>query len=310
MAQASVRMFYQSVIDDVILNVREAFIDEGLDEQTLTELKQTWERKVIESKATEREIPVNRSIQPVQLQSSRVTPSFSDQLKTVASENMLAQTALHYTTQTGNESKPVATQNIPVKLNFTVPARLAQAGLHSLLATASGGGATMQIPQQQLTQLLQNSVLQAATRSNPVQPGAQQISGVQYQVLTAQQLQGTQQFTVAVPVAQPQKQPSTILQLDGANDDTSDEDEELSYSDPDEEEEAQDSAVDDDPLNSNDDESDEDPADVFDSDNVVVCQYDKIARSKNRWKFHLKDGIMNLHGKDYIFHKVMGDSEW
>lgn len=41
---------YQSVIDDVINNVRDAFLDDGLDEQVLAELKQTWERKLFESK--------------------------------------------------------------------------------------------------------------------------------------------------------------------------------------------------------------------------------------------------------------------
>lgn len=30
------------------------------------------------------------------------------------------------------------------------------------------------------------------------------------------------------------------------------------------------------PLNSEDDVSDEDPMDLFDTDNVVVCQYDKV----------------------------------
>lgn len=30
------------------------------------------------------------------------------------------------------------------------------------------------------------------------------------------------------------------------------------------------------PLNSEDDVSDEDPTDLFDTDNVVVCQYDKV----------------------------------
>lgn len=41
---------YQSVIDDVINSVRDAFLDDGLDEQVLAELKQTWERKLFESK--------------------------------------------------------------------------------------------------------------------------------------------------------------------------------------------------------------------------------------------------------------------
>jgi hypothetical protein len=30
------------------------------------------------------------------------------------------------------------------------------------------------------------------------------------------------------------------------------------------------------PLNSEDDVSDEDPTELFDTDNVVVCQYDKV----------------------------------
>nr|6MZM_W Chain W, Transcription initiation factor IIA subunit 1 [Homo sapiens] len=49
---------------------------------------------------------------------------------------------------------------------------------------------------------------------------------------------------------------------------------------------------------------------LMDTENVVVCQYDKIHRSKNKWKFHLKDGIMNLNGRDYIFSKAIGDAEW
>ncbi|MCJ8744043.1 hypothetical protein PDJAM_G00101590 [Pangasius djambal] len=64
------------------------------------------------------------------------------------------------------------------------------------------------------------------------------------------------------------------------------------------------------PLNSGDDVSDEEDQELFDTENVVVCQYDKIHRSKNKWKFHLKDGIMNLNGRDYVFSKAIGDAEW
>ncbi|KAG2457450.1 STON2 protein, partial [Polypterus senegalus] len=64
------------------------------------------------------------------------------------------------------------------------------------------------------------------------------------------------------------------------------------------------------PLNSEDDVSDEEGQELFDTENVVVCQYDKIHRSKNKWKFHLKDGIMNLNGRDYVFFKAIGDAEW
>lgn len=83
------------------------------------------------------------------------------------------------------------------------------------------------------------------------------------------------------------------------------------------------------PLNSEDDVTDEDSSELFETDNVVVCQYDKvtekecashtflltltsfqITRSRNKWKFYLKDGIMNIGGKDYVFQKSNGDAEW
>ncbi|OTF73790.1 transcription initiation factor IIA subunit 1-like protein [Euroglyphus maynei] len=59
-----------------------------------------------------------------------------------------------------------------------------------------------------------------------------------------------------------------------------------------------------------DDVSDEDPVELFETDNVVVCQYDKVTRTRNKWKFYFKDGIMNLKGKDYVFSRALGDAEW
>ncbi|CAH8825056.1 unnamed protein product [Trichobilharzia szidati] len=64
------------------------------------------------------------------------------------------------------------------------------------------------------------------------------------------------------------------------------------------------------PLNSGDDVSDEEPEVLFESDNVVVCQYDKIHRARNKWRFHLKDGIMSINGRDHVFQKAVGEAEW
>jgi hypothetical protein len=64
------------------------------------------------------------------------------------------------------------------------------------------------------------------------------------------------------------------------------------------------------PINSGDDVSDDDPQEVFETENVVICQYDKLSRVKTNWKFQLKDGIMNLNGKDYLFSRATGDAAW
>lgn len=44
---------YFAVIDDVIANVRDSFLDEGVDEQVLQEMKQVWTNKLMASKAVD-----------------------------------------------------------------------------------------------------------------------------------------------------------------------------------------------------------------------------------------------------------------
>lgn len=50
---------------------------------------------------------------------------------------------------------------------------------------------------------------------------------------------------------------------------------------------------------------------VFDAHSInFLLSTSQIHRSKNKWKFHLKDGIMNLNGRDFVFSKAIGDAEW
>lgn len=44
---------YKSVIEDVVTSVREAFVDDGVDEQVLMDLKSMWERRLQESRAVD-----------------------------------------------------------------------------------------------------------------------------------------------------------------------------------------------------------------------------------------------------------------
>eukprot|EP00850_Spirogloea_muscicola_P005705 SM000026S08954 [mRNA] locus=s26:639697:642111:- [translate_table: standard] len=58
------------------------------------------------------------------------------------------------------------------------------------------------------------------------------------------------------------------------------------------------------PLGEDDDEDDledgpegeEEPA----TDHLVLAQFDKVSRAKNKWRCTLKDGVMNLNGKDIL----------
>lgn len=52
------------MIDDVISGVRDSFLDEGIDEQVLQEMKQVWTRKLLESKAVETSLESQEPQQP------------------------------------------------------------------------------------------------------------------------------------------------------------------------------------------------------------------------------------------------------
>ncbi|KAJ3395118.1 NME NM23 member 5 [Chytriomyces hyalinus] len=59
-------------------------------------------------------------------------------------------------------------------------------------------------------------------------------------------------------------------------------------------------------LDSNDDDDDSDP----ELNDMILCQYEKVNRTKNKWKCVFKDGIVHVNGKDYLFHKASADFEW
>jgi len=84
-----------------------------------------------------------------------------------------------------------------------------------------------------------------------------------------------------------------ISQVDGEDDD---DDDDLNY---------------DDNINSDlDDDDDDDNDDENETEHLILCQYEKVTRIKNKWKCSLKDGIINVNGKDYLFQKATGDFEW
>ncbi|KAK3396407.1 transcription factor IIA, alpha/beta subunit [Sordaria brevicollis] len=84
-------------------------------------------------------------------------------------------------------------------------------------------------------------------------------------------------------------------QLDGNDDDDDDEfDEDAINSDLD------------DPEDERDDDDEEDEASGW----IMLCLYDKVQRVKNKWKCTLKDGVLTVNGKEYVFHKANGEYEW
>ncbi|XP_075904446.1 transcription initiation factor IIA subunit 1 isoform X2 [Nelusetta ayraudi] len=385
---------YKSVIEDVINEVRELFLDEGVDEQVLLELKTLWENKLLQSKAvegfhTEEQAALQAAqqhhqqpqhVQQVQQVQQVTQPAQSQQIVLPAQQQPQApqqqvivqdsKMLQHMSTTGMSAAATAATLALPTGVTPCQQLITSQGQL--LQVFRAPNGTQYIIPQTQQPILLQQQMQHGGVQApviqqvlTPLQGGLPQQTGViiqppqivlasgnkvpgntQHQLMQAAaaitqqqqqpsqaamaQVQQVQQAqAAAVPQAaapqqqqqqqqaQPQaQQPPMMLQVDGAGDTSSeeDEDEEEEYDEDEEEEKdkdgGEDGQVEEEPLNSGDDVSDEEDNELFDTENVVVCQYDKIHRSKNKWKFHLKDGIMNLNGRDYVFSKAIGDAEW
>ncbi|XP_017473556.1 PREDICTED: transcription initiation factor IIA subunit 1-like, partial [Rhagoletis zephyria] len=387
--------FYKSVIDDVVSNVRELFLDDGVDEQVIQELKKLWEEKIAETKATDHPTVAQPSTTTTNSKSNNskksaaaaaaaaaaaIAAASSNSTSAATSNSLNAAAASGATSSSSaaggqtsviksnpNHVKNGPSNNSPVgrvkddsqqndqpmgtaatssdrpaiqEIN-KYPALVNSAtGQKMVLLPQHSGSFVMGMPgnpqatsyvltQEMLSQMGFQGVSNNAFNLTAGQPLLPQglPSTIQYAARAAAPIsqQATIGFVPGQVVGQtPGQAPNAVAnarvaQLDGHNDDSSsDDDDEDEYRDNDDDDnddemndEENDGGIEDEePLNSGDDVSDEDPNELFDTDNVVVCQYDKITRSRNKWKFHFKDGIMNLHGKDYVFQKAVGDAEW
>ena len=46
------------------------------------------------------------------------------------------------------------------------------------------------------------------------------------------------------------------------------------------------------------------------TDDLLVCQFEKVAHVKDRWKIILKDGILRVNNKDFVFSRAIGEFDW
>ncbi|KAK7413248.1 transcription factor IIA subunit alpha [Neonectria punicea] len=63
-------------------------------------------------------------------------------------------------------------------------------------------------------------------------------------------------------------------------------------------------------LDDPEDDRDDDEVDDEGLGHIMLCMYDKVQRVKNKWKCTLKDGVLTVNGKEYVFHKATGEYEW
>jgi len=62
-------------------------------------------------------------------------------------------------------------------------------------------------------------------------------------------------------------------------------------------------------LNSGDDDSDDDEQ-AIQTDNLMLCVYDKVRHQKSKWSCQFRHGLLHLAGRDYVFQKGTGNFDW
>ncbi|KAH8306426.1 hypothetical protein KR018_011102, partial [Drosophila ironensis] len=354
---------YHAVIEDVISNVRDAFLDEGVDEQVLQEMKQIWRNKLLASKAVELS-PDEGSHPPPIVANNPKAANAKAKKAAAASSAGASQAQMSGTSAGASQMGDKLALKSPVtmasgsgmknglmahkqEVNSQNPPPLHPTGAALLQKhqQASGGG---QAPIPIVASLDPNRIMpvnitlpspagsaSSESRVLTIQVPASALQENQLtQILTAHLISSImslpttlassvlqQHVNAALSNVNQQKSLAAAKQLDGAldsseedeseeSDDNIDNDDDDDLDKDDDEDVEHEDAAEEEPLNSEDDVTDEDSADMFETENVIVCQYDKITRSRNKWKFYLKDGIMNMRGKDYVFQKSNGDAEW
>ncbi|KAG2174133.1 hypothetical protein INT43_004153 [Umbelopsis isabellina] len=335
MSNSIVSNVYRHVIDDVINQVRGDFEEMGIDDNILNELQRSWETKVARSRvanfmvneegyydqeASQAGLSADSNqlqYPPVTIHESLSTSAAAASLATMASGSVSARRDMSegdnqnrnpgyvnpnsYTGMMQSSNMPNGEFAMP-NMNMSSPSislnqntQLPTNG-RSNIPQQDGAGdedsITEDIDSQIATSILERHMQDANDDPNGFDISAFNQTGKlipvdelpeQYQKL----VRDAKERAIAAGALSPSYR---IPQLDGDADE------------PDEDE-----------INSeldDSDDDDDDPEGTEDLEHIILCLYDKVTRTKNKWKCVLKDGIMLVNGRDYLFHRANGDFEW
>ncbi|CAO3681065.1 unnamed protein product [Rhizopus microsporus] len=343
MSNAIVANVYRYVIDEVINQVRGDFEDMGIDEFVLQELQRSWESKVARSRVANfgfiRDEPfyddehsdmpapssngvhandnVDNNSHPILQyphnqdynQNATSAPSVASLANLAASNSRLQQQQQQ---QQPNFGLPPPPRMIPDPSTLTSPYHVMQPPLNNnnnanpqnnqLPELQLPGIARRNLPQndgacdelttEEIDKHIEDIIQSSQTHSeeDTITFSATSFSG---EPIALDSLPEHVKQLIKDIKGKTKKSNVKILQLDGEDD---------------EEEGRGDDDINSD-LDDTDDENEEGEGGE-EIEHIILCLYDKVTRTKNKWKCVLKDGIMLVNGRDYLFHRATGDFEW
>jgi len=283
---------YRSVIDDVITNMRSDFDDYGVSDEVLSLLQDKWETKIIASGVAEFEpppqppppaqphynpIPTGQQHHP-QAHGYSLPPVHHTFVKTEPVDRPYVSLAPHPQQMQQYMLPPMkgrpAGQSVLALPRGAPPARPAsQTSPPNKIGTPSGGGNGGRIPQ------LDGPSYSSESKAEPPPILGPRIPQVDGPASTASSSEGDSPSASGSPA---KSQQATGEEINSDLDDS----------------------------DSENDNGDDVAGSGHPDQDIVFCTYDKVARVKNKWKCTLKDGMIHVNGKDYLFAKCNGEFEW
>ncbi|KAI6134740.1 transcription factor IIA alpha beta subunit [Pisolithus croceorrhizus] len=313
---------YRQVIDEVIAAVKPEFDEFGVSEDVLADLQHKWQSKVIASRVADFEPPQQPSQHPVYpahpIHMMQHHPHYPPPHNPYVPPQQQAQ-------PTQVKTEPVDNRYIlsaPTGVSYALPP-LPGPQLNGVKAPAYPGGQQGVLSFPPHPAQLARPTATPRTYAPPAPTTQAPSSSAQTTVIQTQQGTPPQ----PTPSVQP-RPPSTSQKIPQADGPSSSESgspsppPNQSYaprpSHPSLPQPSQTSGTqpgDSEAINSDLDDSDtegeEDAEEGGQGDtDIVFCTYDKVGRVKNKWKCILKDGMIHVNGKDYVFAKCTGEFEW
>ncbi|EJS41637.1 toa1p [Saccharomyces arboricola H-6] len=280
MSNSEASRAYEIIVESVVNEVREDFENAGIDEQTLQDLKNIWQKKLTETKVTTfswdnqfNEGNINGSVQN-DLNFNLATPSINSNEFNIKEENGSTDGLILPNINASNGMLNTGGNTAGTNNNASTNTN-ANTDVNKNVNTAGESNVEVK-PEIELT--IENANINTVEN---VDGEEEKNEGEQKQEEEKSRKEKEQIEQVKLQAKKEKR--SALLDTDEVGSELDDSDDDYLIS-----------------------EGEEDGPD----ENLMLCLYDKVTRTKARWKCSLKDGVVTINRNDYTFQKAQVEAEW
>ena len=283
MSSSEASKIYELIVETVINEVREDFENTGVDEQTLQDLKRNWKIKLSETNVAkfswDTDGTVADPLQPPELvvkqeeEPGLMLPNLenNDVNNNESSNNSSSNSNSNNNNTNDNNNNSNANSDDPNAASRQDPANT---------GSAENGVASQEVHVKPDPENLTDTLNIQGLNGGELPQGARITVGLE---LNGNDTDIKPAVGTDVRSREKQAKRSALLDTDEVGSELDDSDDDYLIS-----------------------EGEDDGPD----ENMMLCLYEKVTRTKARWKCSLKDGVVTINRKDYTFQKAQVEAEW